>query len=224
MAFLAPSTLFIDIFTLSRNLKIKFMTKKSIHEIVDCQGLSPNAKKWAPSSFYCLVTLLSASDPELSRICWVWGTTESGICTKVISKVVLAWNGHVCFYPIEITATTSTGTVYMKRVASFLIPCCRSAIHTLISSNVDIFVRSTGLYFCGHVSDDVKVFKWGSQVICIYGAICVVSASSSPVSRMISEPKEVRSLNQVGLPIWIVTADGLVFVVKHDILLYSQWT
>ena len=53
----------------------------------------------------------------------------------------------------------------------------------------------------------------------MYGAICVVSASSSPLSRAISEPKEVRSFDKVGLPIWGITADGCVVVVKHDFIL-----
>ena len=101
----------------------------------------------------------------------------------------------------------------------FFIRCECSAIHTLISPDVDIFVRSTGVSFQGYVSNDVKVFKRGSQVICVYGAICVVSASSSPVSRVISEPKEVGSFDEVGLPIWGITADGLVVIVKHDVLL-----
>ena len=106
----------------------------------------------------------------------------------------------------------------MQADNSFLIPCSRSAILAFISPDVDIFVRSTGIYYRGYVSDDVKVFKGGSQVICIYGAICVVSTSSSPVSRLISEPKEVGSFDEVGLPIWGITADGLVIIVKHDFL------
>ena len=83
----------------------------------------------------------------------------------------------------------------MEADVSFLIPCGRSAILTFISPDVDIFVRSTGLSHREYVSDDVKVFKRSSQVICIYGAICVVSTSSSPVSRVISEPKKVGSFD-----------------------------
>ena len=90
----------------------------------------------------------------------------------------------------------------MQRITAFFIPCKCSAVHTLISPDVDIFVRSTGVCFQGYVFNDVKVFKRGSQVICVYGAICVVSASSSPVSRVISEPKEVGSFDEVSLPIW----------------------
>ena len=88
-------------------------------------------------------------------------------------------------------------------ISSFFIPgpCC--AIHTLISPDVHIFVRSTVIGHYGYLSNDVEVFKRGSQVICMYGTICVVSASSSPVSRVISEPKEVRSFHEVGLPIWL---------------------
>ena len=96
---------------------------------------------------------------------------------------------------------------------------CNSHTHF---PDVDIFVGSTGVSFQGYVSNDVKVFKRGSQVICVYGAICVVSASSSPVSRVISEPKEVGSFDEVGLPIWGITADGLVVIVKHDVLLQRK--
>ena len=92
-------------------------------------------------------------------------------------------------------------------------------MHALISSDVHIFLGSTDTWHRGYLSDDIKIFKRGSQVICIYGAICVVPASSSPVSRVISEPKEVGSFDEVGLPIWGITADGLVVIVKWDVLL-----
>ena len=103
----------------------------------------------------------------------------------------------------------------MEMISSFFIPgpCC--AIHTLISPDVHIFVRSTVIGHYGYLSNDVEVFKRGSQVICTYGAICLVSASSSPVSRVISEPKEVGSFHEVGLPIWGITADGLIVTVKY---------
>ena len=98
----------------------------------------------------------------------------------------------------------------------FSIPGSRCAVHTLISPDVHIFVRSTVIGHYGYLSNDVEVFKRGSQVICMYGTICVVSASSSPVSRVISEPKEVESFHEVCLPIWGITADGLVVIVKYD--------
>ena len=104
----------------------------------------------------------------------------------------------------------------MERMKSFFIPGSRCAIHTLISPDVHIFVRSTVIGHYGYLSNDVEVFERGSQVICTYGAICLVSASSSPVSRVISEPKEVGSFHEVGLPIWGITADGLVVIVKYD--------
>ena len=75
-------------------------------------------------------------------------------------------------------------------------------------------IRKVDRHLRGYVSDDIKIFKRGSQVICIDGAICVIPASSSPVSRVISEPKEVGSFDEVGLPIWGITADGLVVIVK----------
>ena len=134
-----------------------------------------------------------------------------------MSKVVLARYGRLAC--VEIAGPMGMIRVDMQRITAFFIPCKCSAIHTLISSDVDIFVRSTGVFFQGYVSNDVKVFKRGSQVVCVYGAICVVSASSSPVSRVISEPKEVGSFDEVGLPIWGITADGLVVIVKHDVLL-----
>ena len=43
--------------------------------------------------------------------------------------------------------------------------------------DVQIFVRSTDIYRRGYLSDDIKIFKRGSQLICLYGAISVVSAS-----------------------------------------------
>ena len=134
-----------------------------------------------------------------------------------MSKVVLARYGRLAC--VEITGPMGKIRVDMQRITAFFIPCKCSAIHTLISPDVDIFVRSTGVYFQGYISNDVKVFKRGSQVVCVYGAICVVSASSSPVSRVISEPKEVGSFDEVSLPIWGTTADGLVVIVKHDVLL-----
>ena len=134
-----------------------------------------------------------------------------------MSKVVLARYGRLAC--VEIAGPIGKIRVDMQRITAFFIHCECSAIHTLISPDVDIFVRSTGVFFQGYVSNDVKVFKRGSQVVCVYGAICVVSASSSPVSRVISEPKEVGSFDKVGLPIWGITADGLVVIVKHDVLL-----
>ena len=108
----------------------------------------------------------------------------------------------------------------MQRVNSFSIPgrCC--AIYAFISPDVDKLELSTGTYHRGYVSDNVKVVKQGSQVIRIYGAVCVVSASSSPVSRAISEPKEVRPFDEVRLPVWGITADctGISVIVKHDVL------
>ena len=103
----------------------------------------------------------------------------------------------------------------MERMKSFLIPRLCRAIHTLVSPDVHIFIRSTATVPFGYLSNDVEVFKRGSQVICTYGAICLVSASSSPVSRVISEPKEVGSFHEVGLPIWGITADGLIVTVKY---------
>ena len=135
----------------------------------------------------------------------------------VESKVVLAMYGRLAC--VKITGEMGYRSVDMQRENVFFIRCECSAIHTLISPDVDIFVRSTDVYHRGYVFNDVKVFKRGSQVICVYGAICVVSASSSPVSRVISEPKEVGSFDEVGLPIWGITADGLVVIVKHDVLL-----
>ena len=134
-----------------------------------------------------------------------------------MSKVVLARYGRLAY--VEIAGPMGMIRVDMQRITAFFIPCKCSAVHTLISPDVDIFVRSTGVFFQGYVSNDVKVFKQGSQVVCVYGAICVVSASSSPVSRVISEPKEVGSFDEVSLPIWGTTADGLVVIVKHDVLL-----
>ena len=135
----------------------------------------------------------------------------------VVSKVVLAMYSRLAC--VEIAGQTDMIRVDMQRVSAFFIRCECSAIHTLISPDVDVFVRSTGVHRGRYVCNDVKVFKRGSQVICVYGAICVVSASSSPVSRVISEPKEVGSFDEVGLPIWGITADGLVVIVKHDVLL-----
>ena len=111
----------------------------------------------------------------------------------------------------------------MQRKMPFFIPGFHCAILTLISPDVHIFKRSTFSHIIGgYVTDDVKVFKRGSQVICIYGAICVVSASSSPVSRVISEPKQVGSFDEVGLPVWIITADSLVVIIKRDIFLQTE--
>ena len=138
----------------------------------------------------------------------------------VVSKVVLAMYGRLAC--VEIAGQTDMIRVDMQRVSAFFIRCECSAIHTLISLDVDVFVRSTGFCRGRCVCNDVKVFKRGSQVICVYGAICVVSASSSPVSRVISEPKEVGSFDEVGLPIWGITADGLVVIVKHDVLLQRK--
>ena len=137
-----------------------------------------------------------------------------------MSKVVLARYGRLAC--VEIAGPMGKVRVDMQRITAFFIPCKCSAIHTLISPDVDIFVRSTDVYHRGYVFNDVKVFKRGSQVICVYGAICVVSASSSPVSRVISEPKEVGSFDEVGLPIWGITADGLVVIVKHDVPLQRK--
>ena len=131
-----------------------------------------------------------------------------GICRSVQPKVVLVIFGWVYLTSVKL-ARSAIGTVHMQRNRSFIpCPCC--TIHTLISPS------STAIGHYGYVSDDIKVFKRGSQVIRIYCAICVVSASSSPVSRVISEPKEVRSFHEVGLPIWSITADGLVVIVKYD--------
>ena len=89
----------------------------------------------------------------------------------------------------------------MQRINPFHVPLCFGTIHTLISPDVDMFVWPTGGYSRRHVYDDVKVFKGCSQAICLHGTTCLVSARSSPVSRMISEPKEVCSFDKVGLPI-----------------------
>ena len=120
--------------------------------------------------------------------------------------------------PIEITVSLY-GTVDKQREMPFFIPGSRCAIHTLISPDVDIFAPSTALSHPGFVSDDVKVFKRGFQVICIYGAICVVSASSSPVSRVISKPKEVGSFDELGLPVPGIAIDSSVVIVKHEVFL-----
>ena len=112
----------------------------------------------------------------------------------------------------------------MERTKSFSIPgrCC--AIHAFISPDVDKLVVSTATCHGGYVSDDIKVLKRGSQVIRIYGSVCVVSASSSPVSRAISEPKEVRPFDEVRLPVWGITADctGISVIVKHDVFLKEE--
>ena len=81
--------------------------------------------------------------------------------------------------------------------------------YTHICLDVDIFVRSTDIYNRGYVSDDSIVFKRGSKVIRIRFADYGVLTSSSLVSRVISEPKEVGSFDEIRLPIWGVTADGL---------------
>ena len=160
----------------------------------------------------------SASNPELSRCILAWSTSKFGIDRIIQTKVVLVWYGCVWHVPIEITVSLY-GTVDKQREIPFFIPGSRCAIHTLISPDVDIFVRLTALSHPGFVSDDVKVFKRGSQLILIYGAICVVSASSSPVSRVISKPKEVRSFDEVGLPVRGIAIDSSVVIVKHRVFL-----
>ena len=70
--------------------------------------------------------------------------------------------------------------------------------------------------------DDVEVFKRGPQVICIYRAVCVVSTSSSPVGRLISEPNKVMPWNQIRLPVWSITADCGVVVVENNVILWDQ--
>ena len=112
----------------------------------------------------------------------------------------------------------------MQRRRSFSIPgrCC--AIYAFVSPDVNKLVLSTATCHCGYVSDDVKVLKRGSQVIRIYGAVCIVSASSSPVSRAISEPKEGRTFDEVRLPVWGVTADctRISVIVKHNVVLKEE--
>ena len=76
--------------------------------------------------------------------------------------VVLVWYGCVWHVPIEITVSLY-GTVDKQREMPLFIQGSRCAIHTLISPDVEIFVRLTALSHPGFVSDDVKVFKRGSQ-------------------------------------------------------------
>ena len=172
---------------------------------------------------YSYMRKLLASNPNLGGVILAWSTTEFRIYTTITikTKVVLAIHSRVCSASIEITVILVM-TIDMERINSFLIPRPCGTIHTLISSDVHIFVGSTDIYHRGYVSDDIKIFKRGSQVICIYDTICVVSASSSPVSWVISEPKEVRSFDEVGLPIWGITADGWVVLVKHDVFLKTE--
>ena len=172
---------------------------------------------------YSYMRKLLASNPNLGGVILAWSTTEFRIyiINIIKTKVVLAKHSRVCSASIEITAILEI-TINMERINSFFVPCLRCAIHTLISPNVHIFVRSTDIYHRGYVSDEIKTFKQGSRVICIYDAICVVSAGSSPVSRVISKPKEVRSFDEVGLPIWGITADGWVVLVKHDVFLKTE--
>ena len=172
---------------------------------------------------YSYMRKLLASNPNLGGVILAWSTTEFRIyrTIRIKTKVVLAIHSRVCSASIEITAILVI-TIDMERIISFLIPCPCGTIHTLISPNVHTFVRSTDIYHRGYVSDEIKIFKRGSQVICIYDAICVVSAGSSPVSRVISKPKEVRSFDEVGLPIWGITADGWVVLVKHDVFLKTE--
>ena len=174
---------------------------------------------------YSYMRKLLASNPNLGGVILAWSTTEFRIYITIIikTKVVLAIHSRVCSASIEITAILVI-TINMERINSFFVPCLRCAIHTLISPYVHIFVRSTDINHRGYVSDEIKIFKRGSRVICIYDAICVVSAGSSPVSRVISKPKEVRSFDEVGLPIWGVTADGWVVLVKHDVFLKTEST
>ena len=164
---------------------------------------------------YYYMRKLLASNPNLGGVILAWSTTEFRIYRTIMikTKVVLAIHSRVCSASIEITAILVI-TIDMERIISFLIPCPCGTNHTLVSSDVHIFVGSTDIFHRGYVSDDIKIFKRGSQVICIYDTICVVSASSSPVSWVISEPKEVGSFHEVRLPIWGITTDGLVIIVK----------
>ena len=41
----------------------------------------------------------------------------------------------------------------------------------LLEIDVHIFVRSEDIYRRGYLSDDIKIFKRDSQLICLYGAI-----------------------------------------------------
>ena len=158
------------------------------------------------------VRKLLASNPNLGGVILAWSTTEFRIYTTIIikTKVVLAIHSRVCSASIEIT-TILIITINMEKKISFFIPFVSCNSHTHFPD-------------CSHMRADDKFLPprvrllWyqslnrGSQVICIYCAICVVSSSSSPVSRVISEPKEVRSFQEVCLPIWVVTADGLVVI------------
>ena len=95
----------------------------------------------------------------------------------------------------------------MEGVSTFFIPGLCRAICTLISPDVDKLVFLTAAYLSGDDFDDVEVLKCGPQVIRVYRAVCVVLASSSPMSRVFSEPNKIMSWNQIRLPVGSITAD-----------------
>jgi len=134
----------------------------------------------------------------------------------VISKVVLVSNDITTLISIEIT-TKASWTVDMQRIRTFPIPGSCRAIRTFISPDVDKLVLLAAACYRGYDSDDIEVFKWGSQIIRIYRAVCVVSASSSPVSRVISEPKKITPCYQIRLPVWGIAAERTwVHVIVKD--------
>ena len=134
----------------------------------------------------------------------------------VISKVVLVYKDITTLTSVEI-ATMANWTVDMQRKSTFLIPGSCRAIRTFISPDVDKLVLLAAACYRGCDSDDVEVFKWGSQIIRIYRAVCVVSASSSPVSRVISEPKKITPCYQIRLPVWGIAAERTwVHVIVKD--------
>ena len=95
------------------------------------------------------------------QVCWyvrklLASNPNPGGVILAQTKVVLVHQTRVCFASIEITATLIE-TIDMERKISFFIPRPCRAIHSLISPNVHICVRTTSFFHQGYVSDDIKV-------------------------------------------------------------------
>ena len=138
----------------------------------------------------------------------------------IISKVVLASNDITTLISVEI-AFMANWTVDMQRKRTFQIPGSCRAIRTFISPDVDKLVLLAAACYRGCDCDDIEVFKWGSQIIRINQAVCVISASSSPVSRVISEPNKITPCYQIHLPVWGIAPERtwVHVIVKDNVIL-----
>ena len=143
-----------------------------------------------------------------------------GVYSPIKTKIIFEFNHTICtieFATVEIR-------ICMQRVSALYIPERQCTVNTLVSTDVHKFEQEASSIDPCRQCQYVAVCQGCSHVICKHNSVGIIATGSSPVSGLGPKPCKVCWVDQVRLPIWVITADciGIRIAGKYNMLLQKQ--